>query len=208
MTLTKLLAGALALVLVAGMTSPAYASPIGDTVSFIRCFDLGGQINCFDEQTEIVIDDEFNPEFVISTVATVDIRENSIVFNPILQTSFTAAIFHEVRIFDIDWVNNPNGKIVGLSFDFSGVTAGTINETQFSFTDHEIVWDVNTVNAWNQGDTFTVFFETDHIVAGQLLPLDSTSLFLAGIQSMTVWMVPTVLGLAGAGVYLVKFRKH
>ena len=45
-------------------------------------------------------------------------------------------------------------------------------------------------------------------VAGQLLPLDSTALFLAGIQSMTVWMVPTVLGLAGVGVYLVKFRKH
>ena len=45
-------------------------------------------------------------------------------------------------------------------------------------------------------------------VAGQLLPLDSTALFLAGIQSMTVWMIPTVLGLAGVGVYLVKFRKH
>jgi len=45
-------------------------------------------------------------------------------------------------------------------------------------------------------------------VAGELLPLDSTALLLAGIQSMTVWMVPTVLGLAGAGVYLVKFRKQ
>jgi len=45
-------------------------------------------------------------------------------------------------------------------------------------------------------------------VAGQLLPLDSTALFLAGIQSMTVWMIPAVAGLAGAGVYLVKFRKH
>ena len=43
-------------------------------------------------------------------------------------------------------------------------------------------------------------------VAGELLPLDSTALFLAGIQSMTVWMIPTVLGLAGAGIYLVKFR--
>ena len=43
-------------------------------------------------------------------------------------------------------------------------------------------------------------------VAGELLPLDSSALFLAGIQSMTVWMIPTVLGLAGAGVYLVKFR--
>jgi len=45
-------------------------------------------------------------------------------------------------------------------------------------------------------------------VAGELLPLDSSALMIAGLTSMTVWMVPTVLGLAGAGVYLVKFRKH
>jgi len=45
-------------------------------------------------------------------------------------------------------------------------------------------------------------------VAGKLLPLDSTALFLAGIQSMTVWMIPTVLGLAGVGVYLVKYRAN
>ena len=52
------------------------------------------------------------------------------------------------------------------------------------------------------------FFPAMKQVAGELLPVDSTALFLAGIQSMTVWMIPTVLGLAGAGVYLVKFRKQ
>ncbi len=45
-------------------------------------------------------------------------------------------------------------------------------------------------------------------VAGELLPLDSTALFIGGLTSMSVWMIPTVLGLAGAGVYLVKFRKQ
>ena len=45
-------------------------------------------------------------------------------------------------------------------------------------------------------------------VGGELLPIDNTALLLAGMQSMTVWMIPTVLGLAGAGVYLVKFRKN
>ena len=45
-------------------------------------------------------------------------------------------------------------------------------------------------------------------VAGELLPLDSSALMIAGLTSMSVWMIPTVLGLAGAGVYLVKFRKH
>ena len=50
--------------------------------------------------------------------------------------------------------------------------------------------------------------EVDEQVAGELLPLDSTALFLAGVQSMTVWMIPTIIGLAGVGVYLVKFRKQ
>ena len=46
------------------------------------------------------------------------------------------------------------------------------------------------------------------LVAGELLPLDTSALMIAGLTSMTVWMVPAVAGLAGAGVYLVKFRKH
>ncbi len=46
------------------------------------------------------------------------------------------------------------------------------------------------------------------IVGGELLPINTTALFLAGIQSMSVWMIPTLAGLAGAGVYLTKFRKN
>jgi len=45
-------------------------------------------------------------------------------------------------------------------------------------------------------------------VAGELLPLDNSALMIAGLTSMSVWMVPTVLGLAGVGVYLVKFRAN
>jgi len=45
-------------------------------------------------------------------------------------------------------------------------------------------------------------------VAGEIIPIDNSALFLAGIQSMTAWMIPAVVGLAGAGVYLVKFRKQ
>ena len=43
-------------------------------------------------------------------------------------------------------------------------------------------------------------------VAGELLPLDSTALLIGGLSSMSVFMIPAVAGLAGAGVYLVKFR--
>ena len=43
-------------------------------------------------------------------------------------------------------------------------------------------------------------------VAGELLPLDSSALFLVGVSTIAVWMIPAVAGLAGAGVYLVKYR--
>jgi len=49
---------------------------------------------------------------------------------------------------------------------------------------------------------------TDPQVAGELLSPDTSALMIAGLTSMSVWMVPTVLGLAGAGVYLVKLRAN
>jgi len=45
-------------------------------------------------------------------------------------------------------------------------------------------------------------------VAGELLPLDSSALMIAGLSSMSVFMIPAIAGLAGVGVYLVKFRKQ
>jgi hypothetical protein len=45
-------------------------------------------------------------------------------------------------------------------------------------------------------------------VAGELLPLDSTALLIGGLTSMSVFMIPAVAGIAGAAVYLVKFRAN
>jgi len=102
------------------------------------------------------------------------------------------------------------------AFDFdpsTGILYGTLRggfqATLMSLT----TVDVNTAVTTTKGqmiDGFDAiaFLPMEQQVAGELLPLDSTALFLAGIQSMTVWMIPTVLGLAGAGVYLVKFRKQ
>jgi len=43
-------------------------------------------------------------------------------------------------------------------------------------------------------------------VSGKLLSLDSSALVIGGLASSAVWMVPAVAGIAGAGIYLVKFR--
>jgi len=49
---------------------------------------------------------------------------------------------------------------------------------------------------------------SDVMVGGELLPINNTSLLLAGLSSSAIWMIPTLAGLAGAGLYLVKFRAN
>ena len=63
-------------------------------------------------------------------------------------------------------------------------------------------------NPGEDGRVIQELWFNEQQVAGELLPLDSSALMIAGLTSMSVWMVPTLLGLAGAGVYLIKFRKQ
>ncbi|MGQ0791214.1 MAG: DUF7507 domain-containing protein, partial [Nitrosopumilaceae archaeon] len=44
------------------------------------------------------------------------------------------------------------------------------------------------------------------VVGGNYLPIDSAALLLAGVQTSAAWLVPTIAGVAGIGLYLVKFR--
>ena len=45
-------------------------------------------------------------------------------------------------------------------------------------------------------------------VAGELLSIDSSGLIIGGLASSAVWMIPAVAGIAGTGIYLVKFRAN
>ncbi len=51
---------------------------------------------------------------------------------------------------------------------------------------------------------YTTYFVEDELVGGKLLPLDTTSLLLAGATS-TTWMIPVVL--SGIGIGLFVFSK-
>jgi len=46
------------------------------------------------------------------------------------------------------------------------------------------------------------------VVGGELLPIDSTALMLAGLQSSAIWMLPVLAGAAGAGAYYIKTRMN
>ena len=45
------------------------------------------------------------------------------------------------------------------------------------------------------------------VVGGELLPIDSTALLLAGLQTSAIWMLPILAGAAGAGIAAFKLRR-
>ncbi len=57
-------------------------------------------------------------------------------------------------------------------------------------------------------DLDAIAFVPSVTVGGELLPIDSTALMLAGLQSSAIWMLPVLAGIAGTGFYLVKFRTN
>lgn len=47
----------------------------------------------------------------------------------------------------------------------------------------------------------------DVIVGGEIIPLNTTALLLAGVQSVSMWMIPVVISGAGIGVFVISRRK-
>jgi len=198
----KLLAGILALVLITGLVSPAYASLIGDTVHV----KVTGSVVACDE--DVVVSGAV--ELPDCDGAMIDLDANSIWFKlpNVVEGQNIVEITYEFT--GLDWTDNPSGiitdvQVVQDTFPFPVESV--------EFTDHSITMVTPAFIVDCLGDpscTPSVHLELTHsaLVAGELLPIDSTALMIAGLTSMSVWMIPTVLGLAGVGVYLVKFRKH
>ena len=46
------------------------------------------------------------------------------------------------------------------------------------------------------------FINRDDVVGGQILPIETTALFLAGLSSSAIWIIPTIAGLASLGIVL------
>ena len=44
-------------------------------------------------------------------------------------------------------------------------------------------------------------------IGGEILPIDTTALLLAGVQSISMWMIPVVAAGIGIGVFVIKRRK-
>jgi len=172
----KLLAGVLALVLVAGMTSPAFA--------VFGCTFTEGQMT--------------NENFGLGEEVPVN---GSIDCNNAVQTwSDDRSSCDEIGVSVIGSIGNTGN---GISFDFDATNLSLGNDEGHCTID----WEISTFSGASVPFIQELWFNVP-IVAGELLPLDSSALMIAGLTSMSVWMVPAVAGLAGVGVYLVKFRKQ
>jgi len=152
MTLTKLLAGTLALVLVAGMTSPAFAG--NSTPPNITC----------PADATIQLGDSTDP----SNTGGADCAD--------ADSGCQSVTFSDESSLNV-------------------CDAGTIERT----------WTATDAAGNTASCVQTITIEGE-CVAGELLSLDSTALLIGGLSSMSVFMIPAVAGLAGAGIYLVKFR--
>jgi len=54
----------------------------------------------------------------------------------------------------------------------------------------------------------SAFLAADVPVGGKIIPIDSTSLLLAGIQSSAVWMLPALAGVAGGAIIYIKKKRN
>jgi hypothetical protein len=49
---------------------------------------------------------------------------------------------------------------------------------------------------------------TPPTVAGELLPINTMSLFISGLFTNSFWMLPAVAGIAGTGAFVIRSRMH
>ncbi len=58
------------------------------------------------------------------------------------------------------------------------------------------------------GSTNQIWTCAVNVIGGELLPIDSTALMLAGLQSSAIWMLPVLAGVAGVGAFYIKTRMN
>jgi len=170
----KLLAGVLALVLVAGMTSPAFA--------VFDCTFTEGQM----------INENFGLNEEVPVNGLIDCN------NTVQTWTSDSSSCDEIGVAVGGGVANTGN---GISIDFDAIN----NELGNDEGHCTIEWEIFTHSGASVPLIQELWFN-ERQVAGELLPLDSSALMIAGLTSMSVWMVPAVAGLAGVGVYLVKYR--
>ena len=175
---SKLLVGILSLILIAGMTGPAFAGS-GDTTPPPAPTLL--------TPIDGVIFDRSETPSILFTWASNDL---SFCCNYTLQVLDGEG---QTVVFNINEDTNDDDRGIG-DFPLDGEYFWNVKETD------------GAGNEGPFAEKSFSFIIAPHPVAGELLSLDSSALVIGGLASSAVWMIPAVTGIVGTGIYLVKFR--
>jgi len=175
----KLLAGIVVLVLVAGMTSPAFAG--GPAIS--SCTVEPPQISL-----QLGTNEQSDP---IPKTITCDGPIEEVILPP------DNCQLNDVLISEI-----VGSGTLNVNFEEFIINLGDTSEehcvVEYRVLGQEGGEDIVTQELW-------INEPQEQPVAGELLSINSSALVIAGLGSM-IWMIPAVAGIAGAGIYLIKFR--
>jgi len=228
----KLLTTTLALVLIAGMSASAFAAEDGRTatsdtptlpvstsvaaniIDFATCVDAsstsysedgatvtmvgGATIRCFgDPNTTVGVWEDFSVLRADLGCTTNSVSIDLGDFNGDDDNMYVEAYTSGNVLVDSDTSFIP--------FTFTGMNTLTVTGSNIAY--------ILTGSSGSFPTPNTVFvdniaFTCDATVAGELLPLNTTALFISGITSSAIWMIPTLAGIAGAGVYFIRSRTH
>ncbi|MDH3278500.1 MAG: hypothetical protein OEM21_10430 [Nitrosopumilus sp.] len=249
---THLIAGTLALVLVAGFTSPVFAGG-PPSCSFLVPPSVGGTGVCAFDGTVLSINETLTSSnarlyFEISGLEVgTDYQVIKIIKNE--SSEPINRYFHEildgnpgsintvVDLWDesLEATNSESDNFDGLSFamgpsnptiDRNSTTWPTPGDDEFNTRDFLQFEGANLLPGNNDTTAFGLRNLNPNqppfllaqapalgiipitTVAGELLSINSSTLVIGGLASSAVWIVPTIAGIAGAGVYIVKLRAN
>ncbi len=149
---------------------------------------------------------------------------NSIAFSP-GDTLFHSRTFNSIATLNTLDQNNgaftfvtnltpgPSGRTVIGAMDFQPGTGILFGASGGSNTlDILLTIDTSTGIITEIGPTVSgldaIAFIDDLVIGGELLPIDQSALLLAGVQSISMWMIPVVLSVLGIGLFVVSRKSE
>ena len=245
----RLLLMTIALVLVVGMASPAYATITSGSVTGGSSQAAGGNFikvvppipgpsgicppnsvgnNCqqthdlwgFDEDQNIILGAPLLVDDVAGTgspytssnlpVATT-VASHYVYYDPgptntiqgcvNFDSNVVGVIFLTNTLFASDFLAN-----TGVNYLNPGLRGLEIpNQDSVTFSGNQVCVDFL---ASTPGDYFRVLTEFspggERVIGGEIIPINTTSLLLAGVQTNLAWIIPVVFSAVGIGIFLVK----
>ncbi len=108
---------------------------------------------------------------------------------------------------------NNYGWITGEPAGFTNWNGGEPNNANELYVEDHQGGQQDWNDAFNNSPVSGYFVEFDSciaVVGGEFLPIDSTALVLAGLQTSAIWMLPVLAGVAGSafGILYIKSRRN